>query len=242
MRRRYFIFRKRSTITLLILVLVCANTGFTDFRHIPKAGKHEPEKSCEIKGLYEELCLSEFGLKSEIFEKALTGLIKLKELGQVSRPELLSIADLSQSSTKKRLYIIDLARKMVLFNTYVSHGRNSGEEFASSFANKTGSFKSSLGFYLTGDEYKGAHGTSLRLNGLEEGINHKALERGIVVHGAEYVSESFIQRTGRLGRSQGCPAVPEHQCKPIVDCIKGGSCYYIYYPDSTYFSKSAFCD
>jgi hypothetical protein len=153
---------------------------------------------------------------------------------------LLSIADLSQSANAKRLYVIDLDKRQVIFNTYVSHGRNSGEEFARFFGNKPECYKSSLGFYVTGSIYTGAHGISLRLKGVEEGINHHAEQRGIVMHGASYVSESFIRKNGRLGRSQGCPAVPEEECQHIVNSIKEGSCFFIFYPDSGYFSRSAF--
>jgi hypothetical protein len=216
------------------VVLLCANTGFTKLTQ-RKAAKGDPEKP-----LYEQLDLGAIGLNRDAFEKALLGFKKLSETEKLANCDLLSIADLSQSANNKRLYVIDLARKMVLFHTYVSHGRNSGEEYASSFGNKDGSYKSSLGFFLTGSVYDGQHGTSLRLLGMEQGINHRALDRGIVVHGANYVSEEFIRSNGRLGRSQGCPAVPEKECRPIVERIKEGSCFYIYYPDSNYFGTSDF--
>ena len=121
-----------------------------------------------------------------------------------------------------------------MFNTYVAHGRNSGEEFAINFANTINSYKSSLGFYITGNTYQGKHGLSLRLKGIEKGINDDAEKRGIVMHGAKYVSESFIKQCGRLGRSEGCPAVPEELCTPIVNFIKDGSCVFVYYPDKNY--------
>ena len=232
MRRRYFIFRK-STLTVLLIVLVVSNTGFTE--------KYLLKRSVEINDstdLYDELGLAKLGLARDPFSRALQGMKRLKDKGTVSAGEVISIADFSKPSSEKRLYVIDLAKKNVMFHTYVSHGRNTGAEYARSFANDNGSFKSSLGFFSTGSTYKGEHGTSLRLLGLEPGINDKALERGSVIHGASYVSEQFIARNGRLGRSHGCPAVPEHLCGPIIDQIKGGSCFYIYYPDSAYFSHS----
>ena len=191
--------------------------------------------------IYEELNLSSIGLKEAIFNDALTGWNSLMKTEHIEKSNLLSIADMSQSCNAKRLYVIDMANKKVLFNTYVAHGRNSGEEFASSFANKNNSYKSSLGFYVTGNTYQGTHGTSMRLKGVEQGINDIAEQRGIVMHGAAYVSESFIQQTGRLGRSQGCPAVPENLCKPIVDIIKEGSCFFMFYPDNNYLKYSKFC-
>ena len=191
--------------------------------------------------LYKQLQLAELGLNQKVFDEALTGWNSLMKTKHLEKSNLLSIADMSQSSNAKRLYVIDIANKKVLFNTYVAHGRNSGEEFASSFANKNNSYKSSLGFYVTGNIYQGTHGTSMRLKGVEQGINDIAEQRGIVMHGASYVSESFIQQTGRLGRSQGCPAVPEKLCKPIVDIIKEGSCFFMFYPDNNYLKYSKFC-
>jgi hypothetical protein len=158
----------------------------------------------------------------------------------LEKDTLLSIADFSQSANQKRLYVIDLRNKAVLYHTFVAHGRNSGDEYARSFGNRPQSYKSSLGYYITGVPYSGEHGLSLRLRGSEKGINDRAEERGIVMHGAPYVSESFIQSNGRLGRSQGCPAVPDDLCPSIVECIKGGSCLFMYYPDNGYFRKSEF--
>src|SRR5688572_18205781 len=194
----------------------------------------------ENNGLYNQLQLAQIGLKEEIFNDALTGWNALYEGKNLEKSHLLSIVDLSQSSNSKRLYIIDIVQKRVLFNTYVAHGRNSGEEFAKVFANKSNSFKSSLGFYVTGDVYHGKHGLSMKLKGLEKGINDIAEERGIVMHGASYVSESFIKEYGRLGRSQGCPAVPEKLSTPIINSIKEGSCFFMFYPDSSYYKKSIF--
>jgi hypothetical protein len=189
--------------------------------------------------LYDELALSKIGLSRDIFDKAIAERNALSKNQHIEKPNLLSIADLSQSSNAKRLYIIDIENRKVLFNTYVAHGRNSGDEFAKSFSNKLNSYQSSLGFYLTAGTYQGAHGLSLKLKGAEKGINDIAEDRGIVIHGAFYVSESFIHQFGRLGRSQGCPAVPKELCEPIINSIKGGSCFFIFSPDKHYINKSA---
>jgi len=230
--------RKRITLFVVIMMLVAGNTGF--IRSESKTRINIPLKS-EM-NLYAELRLSDLGLNEDIFDKGLKGWQYLKNNSNLQRQTFLTIADFSQSSNAKRLYVIDLEKKKVVFNTYVSHGRNSGEEFAGKFGNESESHKSSLGFYLTGPVYIGAHGTSMKLYGLEKGFNHLAEERGIVVHGASYVSESFIRENGRLGRSLGCPAVSEKDCLPIITSIKEGSCFFVFYPDSSYLRRSAFCN
>jgi len=188
--------------------------------------------------LYERLCLSDLDLKQDVFEKALKGLNSLIKKDELCNSHLLSIIDFSQSENLKRLYIIDIKKGEVLFNTYVAHGRNSGEEFAKSFSNKVNSYKSSLGFYITGNSYEGKNGLSLQLKGVENGINNFAEKRSIVMHGASYVSEPFIKENGHLGRSLGCPAVPLEFNDAIINLLKEGSCLFIYYPDLNYLKKS----
>ena len=210
------------------------------------SGIHKPatkQKVVQIKdnSLYDSLALSNLGLTMDIFDKAISGRNLMTQNSHIYNPDILSIVDFSQSCNAKRLYIIDLAHKKVLFNTYVAHGRNSGDEYAKSFSNKLNSYKSSLGFYLTKETYKGEHGLSMRLKGIEKGINDIAEDRGIVMHGAVYVSELFISQNGRLGRSQGCPAVPQELCVPIINAIKGGSCFFIYSPDTYYLTKTNLC-
>ncbi|MEZ0485032.1 murein L,D-transpeptidase catalytic domain family protein [Fibrella aquatica] len=185
--------------------------------------------------LYDELHLEALGLNRESYSIALRGMEQIS-----AKKQLLSIVDMSQPSSKKRLYIIDLANRKLLFNTYVAHGRNSGELMPNRFSNTNSSFQSSLGFYKTMGLYTGKHGLSMQLQGLEKGINDNAFSRAIVMHGADYVCEDFIRRTGRLGRSQGCPAVSVAECTPIIRAISGGSCLFVYYPDDTYLTKSAY--
>ena len=120
----------------------------------------------------------------------------------------------------------------------VAHGRNTGEEFARKFSNVPGSYTSSLGFYTTAEIYEGNNGTSMRLDGLEPGFNDKARERAIVIHGAPYVNESFIHDNGRLGRSQGCPAVDYKDLSYLLQNITNKSCLFIYYPDAKYSTRS----
>ena len=168
----------------------------------------------------------------ESFSIALEGFYKLKEKGLVTK-DILTLIDFSKSSNTKRLWVIDLTTNEVLFNTLVAHGKNTGEEFANYFSNKAESFQSSLGFYATAEVYIGKHGLSLRLDGLQKGLNDKARERAVVVHGADYVSESFIKNHKRLGRSQGCPALPVEMNEKIINVIKGKSCLFIYHPSKS---------
>ena len=224
--------RKRTYFLLLLFSFASAGIGFS------KLNKSESVQTLctNINTLYSQLHLSQSGLKRDVFEKAMTGWNALHDTMHMT--DLLSIADLSQSSNAKRLYVIDIKNKKLLYQTYVSHGRNSGEEYASLFSNHPESYKTCLGFYLTGTPYQGKHGLSLQLKGLEAGINDLAEARAIVVHGAEYVSDTFIHRFGRLGRSLGCPAIPVELCQPIINTIKAGSCFFIYSPDAHYLVSS----
>jgi hypothetical protein len=184
----------------------------------------------KIQFLYNTLQVNQFQLpKEECFAEALKGFYALKEKGLVKR-DILTLVDFSLSSNAKRMWIIDLSSNVILLQTLVAHGRNTGDEFANNFSNRPESFKSSLGFYATGEVYNGKHGVSLKLDGLEKGINDFARKRSVVLHGADYVSESFIKNHKRLGRSQGCPAVPLEFASEIISMIKDQSCLYIYHP------------
>ncbi|GGG45568.1 murein L,D-transpeptidase catalytic domain family protein [Epilithonimonas arachidiradicis] len=189
--------------------------------------------------IYKELQFTDETLNFEVFEKAFWGFQNLKRSGKL-RPsaELLSVCDFSLSSNRKRLWVIDLGEKKVLFNTLVAHGKGTGEEFATSFSNTEDSHQSSMGFYVTEQTYTGDNGYSLRLFGMDRGYNDAALERCIVMHGAKYVSEDFIKSEKRLGRSWGCPAVPTSLAKPIIDTIKNRTCLFIYFPDQNYLASS----
>jgi hypothetical protein len=188
--------------------------------------------------LYDSLDLSTLGLSKEAFNLAITGYQSLVETGKVQKDNILTIIDFSMPSSKKRLFVIDLMSGNLLFNTFVSHGRNSGTALATHFSNAFNSLKSSLGFYTTGSPYNGKHGYSLRLDGQEKGINDNAFNRGIVIHSADYVNERLVQENGYIGRSQGCPAIPEALKKPIIETIRNGSCLFVYSPDKYYTAHS----
>jgi len=188
--------------------------------------------------VYDSLQLDLSGLSRQAFDYAKKGWEKLRSQGKLADQSVISIVDFSQSSSKKRLYVLDMENYKVLFNTLVAHGRNSGKEWATNFSNQLSSYKSSPGFYITGQTYSGSNGYSLKLTGIENGINDKALQRAIVMHGAGYVNESYIASLGYIGRSQGCPAVPVKDAKKIINTIKDGTCLYIYAPSQNYLSRS----
>ncbi|WP_316806241.1 murein L,D-transpeptidase catalytic domain family protein [Pedobacter agri] len=177
--------------------------------------------------IYDSANLKASGLEFPVFEKALTGFYNLKKSGRVSNSPLLTIADFDQSSSKKRLYIINLAEERMVLNTWVAHGQKSGEDQAVTFSNQNDSYTSSIGFYVTGEEYQGAHGRSLKLDGMDPGFNDNARLRSIVIHGAPYVSEGTIAALGRLGRSQGCPAVAPEFCNKVINTLGSGSVLFI---------------
>ncbi|HEY8895905.1 MAG TPA: murein L,D-transpeptidase catalytic domain family protein [Niastella sp.] len=188
--------------------------------------------------LYGLMKLDSLGLSQEAFNYGLQGYMGLVSNGVVKKDNIISIVDFSLPSSKKRLFVIDVTTGKLLFNTFVSHGRNSGKEMATEFSNDLNSFKSSLGFFVTGNTYKGEHGYSLRLEGMEAGINDNAYNRSIVMHAANYVNEKVVQMNGFLGRSLGCPAVPPQLHKAIINTIKDGSCLFLYSPDTTYLSHT----
>ena len=185
-----------------------------------------------------ENCNLEGRLDFKIFENAMESLDEM----EYSNEDIVSIIDFSKPSTEKRLFILDLKKHKILYHTYVAHGKNTGVNEAHKFSNNRGSNQSSLGLYRTGESYQGKHGYSLRLDGLEKGINDNARIRAVVIHSAWYVSEEFIKKHGRLGRSWGCPALPVDLSKEIIDLIKGGSCLYIYADDTEYLENSILAD
>lgn len=198
-----------------------------------------PDKlSLEATALYESLQLNKYGLARKAFAYAWKGYTSLLEKGKLAKDGILSICDFSQSSRRKRLYVLDMEQKKVLVNTYVAHGRKSGGEYARSFSNSPESHKSSLGFYVTRSTYYGEHGLALKIQGLERGFNDKADARNIVIHGSQYVGKQFISNNKFNGRSFGCPALPAKEASTVIQQIKNGSCLFIYHPTKNYITQS----
>jgi hypothetical protein len=232
-----------SRILVIAGLFVCMSLAFTNSKTVSTAtvlaATNTTKSKVEEKmPLYDSLALGALGLSRQAFEYALTGFNSLLSAGKIRKDNLLSILDFTLPSGKKRLFVIDLETGELVFNTYAAHGRNSGTSIATKFSNKVNSYQSSLGFYITGDTYNGKHGTSLRLEGEEKGINDNALARGIVMHSASYVDESIIASQGFIGRSQGCPALPGNVYKDVIEKIKNGSCLFLYSPDKFYTTHS----
>ncbi|HEY5327052.1 MAG TPA: murein L,D-transpeptidase catalytic domain family protein [Mucilaginibacter sp.] len=191
-----------------------------------------------VDNIYESAHLQESGLAVNVFKKALTGFINLKIFNKLPQTSsIITVIDYSKSSTVKRMWIIDVANKALVLHTWVAHGNGSGKQVATRFSDKMNSFKSSLGFYLTDRVYYGKHGRSLRLDGMDAGFNTNARAREIVVHAADYVGQNIIEEQGRLGCSQGCPAVSPNVADQVIDAIKDKTVIFINGTSSRYSSK-----
>jgi hypothetical protein len=189
--------------------------------------------------LYDSMKLEQSGLNQKAFEYAWRGYHNLVKQGKLKKSYVLTVCDFTQSSSNKRLYVIDVAHKKLLYNTYVSHGMNSGIEYATSFSNKANSFKSSLGFFVTSKTYVGRNGLSLKVKGLEKGYNDQAAKRHIVLHGSDYITPEYMKDNGEMGRSLGCAAMPNVLSPKIIKTIKNGSCLFIYHPTVKYLTHSS---
>ncbi len=240
LKRTYFIFLVAFAAILYIPNALANGKPYIDIKNVdlvfaPLVLKN---KTNSVSDMYNKLQLNLFGLSENAFQYAIKGYEYLKSNGKISHNQIITIVDFTRSSSQKRLFVIDLNNYKILFNTYVAHGQGSGAEMATKFSNIPESLQSSLGFYKTSSSYIGKNGFSMKLEGLENGINDMAYERAIVMHGAPYVSEDLARSQGHIGRSWGCPAVPEKLNKPIIEKIKNGSCLFIYSENNNYLRKS----
>jgi hypothetical protein len=205
---------------------------------IPSMQEESAGPGSGIDSLYSRLC--DAGIPEKALKISLLMNRKLLDEGRIKNNSIITIVDYTKPSGVNRFFVIDVNSGRLLYQTLVAHGKNSGEELATSFSNSLKSYKSSLGFYITGKSYIGRHGYSLFLDGIEKGINDKARERAVVIHGAHYVSPEYIASHGRLGRSFGCPALPVDMAQKIIDTIKENSLLFIYRPDEDYCRNSEF--
>jgi hypothetical protein len=226
------------SISFSIAFFIGHHTSENNFTSAAKKAHKDFSIRNSAETVYNELHLAAVGLSEKAFQEAYKGYQYLLKKEKLFNTSILTICDLSQSSNKKRFYILDMAEDKVLLTTYVAHGKGSGMEYANRFSNRANSHQSSLGFYITGSTYYGEHGLSLRLQGLEHGFNDLAGRRNIVVHGASYIGDEYRQGNKCMGRSYGCPAVPLEECDTIIDLIKNGSCLFIYHPTKNYLRKS----
>lgn len=244
-----FVRIRKPLLSVTLLTLIATSTSSFkahDHKHVSgkgifKRGKNVTAPDNNMSswlGKYMNWNLQQAGVSQALFQFGIKGFSKLVAAGKIQQQQVITLIDFSKPSTQERLFIIDLLSGQILYKTLVAHGRNSGTLFAKKFSNEMSSFESSPGFYITSDTYVGKHGYSLKLNGVETGINHMAMERAIVLHGADYVSRSFIAQHGFLGRSLGCPAVPEAAAEGIIETIKNGSCLFVYAPVSKHLKRS----
>lgn len=228
----------------LLMIVMCGSSFFVNLVQGEEGFKPNSFKKNTIAQktdeIYDQINFDKNApLSREVFSKAYLGFLNLKNAGKLQQDEsILSVCDFSLSANVKRLWVLDLENHKVLFHTLVAHGQGSGEEFAVNFSNRENSHQSSYGFYVTEGTYTGDNGYSLKLNGMDRGYNDNAFNRAVVMHGAEYVCDSYIKSNKRLGRSWGCPAVPANLAKPIIDAVKNKTCLFIYYPSKNYFASS----
>jgi len=219
---------------ILLLILFSCQPNLYRTENIPKI---DDQLNDYINNLYQKLELKD-QLEFKIFRMAMVGFHHI----DIQKKDVFSIIDYSQPSTEKRFYLIDLVNNKLLYNTFIAHGVNSGENMATVFSNVPESRISSIGFFITAETYMGDNGYSLRIDGIEKGINHNARKRDIVIHKADYVSDIFIEQEGRLGRSWGCPALPNDMSHEIIDIIKEGTCIFVYGDDESYLKKSKYIE
>ena len=179
-------------------------------------------------------------IETEVFKMALDAASCAVRTGAVSAPETLTVIDYSKPSSERRLWVFDLKAKELVYEELVAHGQGSGANMATQFSNEDESHQTSLGLFVTRDTYVGKNGYSLRLDGLDRGVNDRARDRAIVMHGAPYVSEQFVKANGRLGRSWGCPAISAVVAKQMIDRVKGGGLVFAYYPDAGFIKASKY--
>ena len=191
-----------------------------------------------IATLYNDIDLMSYNLDFEAFKLAMIGYTNLNEQNKLSDKKIITIIDFNKSSREERFYTIDLENRKVLYHSLVAHGQNTGGDMAKYFSNNEGSHQSSLGFYVTGETYTGSKGFSLRLDGMDKGYNDRMRERAVVIHAADYVNKAFAQKQGRLGRSWGCPALPNEINKNVINTIKDKTLIFAYFNDAKFLSAS----
>ena len=229
----------------IFLVLIFILSTFLYFsnaqNHLSKEKQLALKKAeLNIKELYNELNAAQYNLSFEAFRYAYIGYQSLKKQQRLNGKELFSIIDFTKDCNSKRFYTIDLEKMKIVYNTYVAHGKKSGDRLATSFSDVVESNKSSIGFYLTGSTYNGGNGYSLALHGDEKGYNSNLAKRSVVIHTADYANENYMARNGRLGRSLGCPVLPENIYKQIIDAIKDKTMIFAYYNDAKYLKTSKY--
>jgi hypothetical protein len=197
-------------------------------------------KATSIDVAAKDIAAKTSNLKPKVIKLAIEAFYRAKRAGVTVKKPILTVIDYTLASTQKRLWVVDIDNKQVLYNSMCAHGKHSGENYTTSFSNKMGSLKTSIGLFLTKETYFGRDGYSLRLEGLEKGFNDNVKDRLIVFHGAAYVNQKFAAVAGRIGRSWGCPAVEKSLAKPIINTIKHGTLIFSFYNHPQWLKESKF--
>lgn len=248
--------QKVEKVGVAIFIMVCMVFGCEQHKESHREfnqpqKENAPEKSraeqaaefeAHLEGLYDSINFKDLNLEYDAFRYGMIGYYNLRLEGRLDEREMISIIDFTKSSCDRRFYTIDLNKKEVVFYSLISHGVGTGDEYAQDFSNIPESRQSSIGMYVTGKIYQGKHGSSLRLHGVDSGYNEKAFERAIVMHGADYVDDNFVQARGMLGRSWGCPALPQDLNQEVIEAIKGNTLLFAYFSDDTYLNASSYLD
>ena len=213
---------------LTALLLALPTPAANAFAHPAVAPGVAADTGGDARGSNLSAVAARAGLRPAVLEQALAAHQRALAAGPTPRP-ILPVIDYARRSRERRLWVLDLERGEVLAHELVAHGRNTGEDVARQFSNRHGSYQSSLGTFVTGSTYRGKHGLSLRLQGLDGPLNDQAEARAIVVHGADYVNETIVGQLGRLGRSQGCPALSPEAAPRVIELIRDGTVLYSHY-------------
>ncbi len=221
-----------------ILILFILNTSENEASSLCLDSAQITSIDSTANSIYKSLHNRDLSIKA--FSLAYHGYWQLLLKDAIKKKNILTIIDFNKSSTEERLFIVDLKNSKIIYESLVAHGKNSGWDIPESFSNVVNSKQSSLGFFLTAETYFGKHGLSLKLDGLEKNINDNARKRHIVIHSADYVSDIFIDKAGRLGRSFGCPTLPAENYNKIIDLIKNKSLIFIYSNQKSYIEKSEY--
>lgn len=216
-----------------------ARSSGSDSTHVKAVFSNPVLLEDSLQHLYEAIGLKSYNLPYSAFRYGMIGYFNLKQEGKLGNQKIISIIDFSKPSSEKRFYTIDLERLQVKFHEYVAHGKNTGWNTAESFSNIVHSNASSLGFYVTAETYVGSKGYSLKLDGQDKGYNDNMRARAVVMHEADYVSEAWIRKYGRLGRSQGCPALPKEISKKVIDTIKHHTLIFAYANNEAFLNASS---
>jgi len=235
--------KQQITLFFTVLILILHGSYFTNSNDLifnksinisdDPSDLNKTKFKNHLNNIYELCQLKDLGLNYGVFKKALTGYYNIRKHHNLDK-HIITVIDFQKPSTEERLWIIDIKNNKVLQHSLVAHGKNTGNDIAVNFSNAPNSNMSSLGFYLTKNTYIGKHGLSLVIKGLDKNYNSNAEARSVVIHGAEYVSPEFVKCNGRLGRSQGCPALPLNSHKEIINSIAYGSVIFISHEDFNY--------